>query len=335
MVVEDELWIRNAVIEMIERLQGPFTVIAEAVNGEEAWKLLNVYWPDVVITDIMTPQQDGLWLVQQIFEHQLPVVGLILSGYDNFQYAKQAMRYGVTEYMLKPVDEDELLGALQRSLKKLEGLSDARERVILIHRFLDSLPEIDQQTLMREQGELVQEMMSSKNVHPAVIHSLLRMLSTKWNELLQEIDSNFVRIPLQSERSEGICSHVKELAEHWMRLHSKHGDMNVKASIKKACDYLQDHFTEEVTLTAMAKYVHMSVSYFSMVFKKTTGISFVQYVNQLRMNKAKELLLNPEFKIYEVADSSGFVSLPYFNRMFKQVEGVSPGDFRKRMGIQT
>ncbi|TVY11312.1 response regulator [Paenibacillus cremeus] len=335
LIAEDEVWIRSALTEMIERLDAPFTVVAGAANGEEAWRLLNVYWPNIVITDIMMPEKDGLWLVEQIYDGQLPVVSLVLSGYDNFQYARQAMRYGVTEYMLKPVDEEELLGALNRSLKKLEGLADAHGRVVLLQRFLDRLPELDQQTLMREQSELL-EQLNAKTAHPAVGRSLIRMLSVKWNALLQEMDPQFVRIPFPCEcTDEKIHQHTKELAEHWIRSSSRHLDSAVKASIKKASDYLQKHFKDEVSLSVVAGHVHMSVSYFSMIFKKTSGVSFVQYINQLRLNEAKSLLLNPELKIYEVAELSGFVSLPYFNRTFKQMEGLSPGDYRKRMGIWT
>jgi len=77
----------------------------------------------------------------------------------------------------------------------------------------------------------------------------------------------------------------------------------------------------------------LSVSHFSSLFKKSTGLTYLNYVNQLRIQKAKELLLVPETKIYEVADQVGFVSLPYFNRVFKQLVGTTPLEFRKRHRI--
>jgi two-component system response regulator YesN len=77
----------------------------------------------------------------------------------------------------------------------------------------------------------------------------------------------------------------------------------------------------------------MSVSHFSALFKRSTGVTYLNYVNNKRIEKAKELLLVPELKIYEVADKVGFASLPHFNRIFKQEAGVTPLEYRKRLGI--
>ena len=119
LVAEDEMWIRSAIVEMIERFDLGFKVVAEANDGREAWNLINELWPNVIITDIVMPQMDGLSLIQKCDEYKLSIVPIVISGYENFNYAQQAMRYGASEYLLKPVAADELKRALQRSIERL------------------------------------------------------------------------------------------------------------------------------------------------------------------------------------------------------------------------
>lgn len=140
LIAEDEQWIRDAVAEMIEKLGPQFTVIGEVGNGEEAWNVIQEHWPSIVVTDIMMPRKNGLWLCEQIHQMNLPIITIIVSGYDNFQYARQAMRFGINEYVLKPVDEAELHEAFRRSMKRLEGMAELHDGVLRIQQFIDRLP---------------------------------------------------------------------------------------------------------------------------------------------------------------------------------------------------
>ncbi|MCL6459618.1 MAG: AraC family transcriptional regulator, partial [Gorillibacterium sp.] len=101
----------------------------------------------------------------------------------------------------------------------------------------------------------------------------------------------------------------------------------------QVCEYIDAHYYENFTLARMADMSHMSVSYFSMLFKKTTGQTFLNYLNLVRLQKAKELLREPDLKIYEIADMAGYTSLPYFNRIFKQIVQITPVEYRRRLGL--
>lgn len=89
LVAEDEVWIRNGIVEMIERFGLDFKVVAEASNGKEAWNLINEFWPNVVITDIVMPELDGLSLLRKCDEYKLSIVPIVISGYENFSYAQR------------------------------------------------------------------------------------------------------------------------------------------------------------------------------------------------------------------------------------------------------
>lgn len=91
-------------------------------------------------------------------------------------------------------------------------------------------------------------------------------------------------------------------------------------------------YREELSLGEVANQVNVSAGYFSLLFKKATGINFVEYVARFRVEKAKNLLQNPKFRISEVAFDVGFQSLSQFNRTFLRFAGVSPRGYRASLG---
>lgn len=98
--------------------------------------------------------------------------------------------------------------------------------------------------------------------------------------------------------------------------------------VTQAKAYAQAHLTEHITLTALARHVHLSPYYFCHLFKKTTQLSFVDYVNRLRIEKASGQLADPGARISEVASTCGFDSLSHFDRTFKRYTGQSPKQYR-------
>jgi AraC-like DNA-binding protein/ligand-binding sensor protein len=101
--------------------------------------------------------------------------------------------------------------------------------------------------------------------------------------------------------------------------------------IAKARAYIQEHQTEELSLSQVAKAVNMSSYYFCKMFKKITGINFTDYVARVRIEKSKNLLLNPNLRVSEIAFEVGFQSLTHFNRVFKKILGQSPTDYRAQL----
>ena len=98
--------------------------------------------------------------------------------------------------------------------------------------------------------------------------------------------------------------------------------------ITKAKKFIEDHQTEDISLSAVAKAVNTSSFYFCKIFRKVTGINFTDYVARLRIERAKNLLLNPNLRISEIAYEVGFQSLTHFNRVFKRILGQSPTEYR-------
>jgi len=104
-------------------------------------------------------------------------------------------------------------------------------------------------------------------------------------------------------------------------------------AIAQARTYIRDHSDDELSLTAVAQTVNMSATYFSAKFKEMAGINFVDYVARTRVEKARNLLLDPNRRVSEVAFVVGFQSLSQFNRTFKKVAGQSPRDYRAKLPL--
>lgn len=101
-IADDEEYVRSLLTKNINQSLEDFEVIATAENGEEAVELVESLKPDILITDILMPFLSGLELIRKIQEMNFPIKTVIISGYDDFNYAKQALTLGVTDYLLKP-----------------------------------------------------------------------------------------------------------------------------------------------------------------------------------------------------------------------------------------
>jgi AraC-like DNA-binding protein len=102
--------------------------------------------------------------------------------------------------------------------------------------------------------------------------------------------------------------------------------------IWKARRFIEEHSTEELSLGKVAKAVNINSNHLSEKFKQVTGVNFVDYVAQVRFNKARDLLLNSNLRISEIAFAVGFQSLSQFNRVFKKLSGKSPTKYRASKG---
>ncbi|MNJ59508.1 HTH-type transcriptional activator Btr [compost metagenome] len=92
--------------------------------------------------------------------------------------------------------------------------------------------------------------------------------------------------------------------------------------------YVETHIEEAISLQGVAGYVHLNGSYFSFLFKEQCQMNFSEYVIRRKLQKAKELLLKTNLPIAEIADRTGYKRVKYFNKLFKEYEGMSPGRYR-------
>jgi two-component system, response regulator YesN len=151
-----------------------------------------------------------------------------------------------------------------------------------------------------------------------------------WNKVDLGVLMDYISKMDSSETLEeltGLFHEAKHECEILLESESRHPHTDNEL-LDKALMYIHDHFTQEMTLQHVADHIHISRNYFSILFKRFMKINFIDYVIDLRINKAKELLSRTSLKVYEVAGESGFNDVKYFSKLFKKLTGLSPGDYR-------
>lgn len=108
LIIDDEFYIRKGIRNAIDWNSVGVEIVGEAKDGEEGLELFLSLEPDLVLTDIRMPFLDGLELIEKITSYQVNCGIIVLSGYDEFEYAQSALRYGVLDYLLKPIDKEKL-----------------------------------------------------------------------------------------------------------------------------------------------------------------------------------------------------------------------------------
>ncbi len=240
MVVEDEPLIRENIIKKIESLKLPLTLCAQVNDGVSAIRSIPLLLPQLIITDIRMPQCDGLELARFITENYPSIKTVILSGYGEFSYAQEAMRYHVCDYLLKPLKTDALQETLQRVLLSLD----------------------------------------SQN----------RQLSS---------------------------------------LHFNAYDMTSEKICRLMLDYFQQHYKNDISMSALAETLGFSMEYLARIFKKEAGLSPSKYLTNLRINEAKLLLLShPSLEVGHIGELVGYKDAFYFSRVFKIHMKMTPSEYR-------
>ena len=333
LVAEDEIWIRNAIVEMTARSGNDYKVIGEAADGEEAWELINHLWPVILVTDIVMPKKDGLWLVQQISDNVLPVVSIVISGYDKFSYAQTCIKYGVVEYLLKPVIEEQFHEALNRCKARIGSLSVMHQKLSGIRDFIDSMQDSGSETLIAKVNIIVNEIFYLKGVEKNQRNALFSIFASSLNEMHKNINSICDIAVYNTDDYDSVSKYFESQVETWIRRYQRFTGISNKQVIKKVNENTKNHYKEDLRLKEIADLANLSISRFCAVFKKETNDTFVNFLNSIRIEKAKSLLLNSDYRVHEVAEMTGFLSLQYFNRVFRNTTGLTPSEYRKKDDI--
>lgn len=121
LIADDETFVRSLLEKNLQASGLAIQICASAEDGEEALqKALEVH-PDIIVTDISMPFKNGLELIRELQEQGIVTKNIIISGYDEFDYAKTAIALGVTDYLLKPLMPQELISAFEKIIRELDG----------------------------------------------------------------------------------------------------------------------------------------------------------------------------------------------------------------------
>lgn len=247
LIVDDEKWIREGLRYTINWEELDISEIIEAEDGGEAFEKVQEFSPDIIITDIRMPDFDGLILSSMVREKYPKTKIIIISGYQDFDYTKQAISLGVSDYILKPINENEILETVKKCINAIE-----------------------KEGLRQKEHE-----------------------------------------DLKTQVNEGIKND------------------GIRKIIQEVIDYVEQHYNRKISLTTAAEHVYLNPSYLSKLFCEELGEPFTRFLMRVRINKAKDMLKDPRVKVYEVAERVGYNDIKYFIKVFKDIEGSTPTDYRE------
>ncbi|AFH64117.1 response regulator transcription factor [Paenibacillus caseinilyticus] len=513
MIVDDEKNIRLGLSAMISREFPEEYRIELACDGAEALAKLEGGGTDLLITDIRMPKMDGIALMKRIREMDRRPLLLVLSGHDDFAYAKEAIQCEVKGYLLKPIVREELFAALRRlegELRRQEELSSrlaagsgrfdalraSQLAYILLHPGMEEsevrerlesvgaggfgpgwaagvlrfpaaerpqrleeavsrlerlLPEGGAEVLRRvpvlldkdrnlvllgegaEVGRLLEEALAGGSasglraglsfcrkeglplrqiylealsamrsgflyagggvrryeappssgtaaVPLELIRRLSNLLGTRRSTEVRALLSQLLD-PGKARASgvayvEAVSRSLNELvfdqvfhaygeeSVEILRLYKKAGSIDhfdqyheyvhsveqltelldqyiasIRAvhadhkEIKRAVQYIEENYAKNLNMAMVSNHVSLSYTYFSQAFKEYTGENFVGYLKKVRIRRAKELLEREDGRIYEIAEQVGFENTKQFNRVFKEMEGITPMEYRSKRSL--
>lgn len=356
LVVDDEPLIRTSLSSKIEHHNEETVVSGNAANGAKALEWLNGHYADLCVTDVKMPVMDGLALIRHLNEQYPWMSAVVVSSYDEFEYARASMQLGAMDYIVKPIDQEQLGGALDRAAGELSARRRAQAALLLM-RHLPHHQELLQrwvreiQTVQLETMPLlVVDTLECLESWTGEQFYLLNPLSMAWLALIvEELKKERLEIELQEGKDLGLgektieasqvrayfrlCA-VRRLEEGAIRIFREtktQKDQPSRRAVEEVKAYIQAHYAEKLNLQELADQVAISRNYFAQLFKQETGITIWSYLVQLRMNKARELLLSTDNKIYEISSEVGYDNSVHFSQLFKEHYGLTPAEYKKRM----
>ena len=495
MLVDDEKLILQGLMNIIEWEDIGLRVVQTAQNGYDALEIFKDNPVDIIITDINMPKLTGLELIREVRNINSKTKFIILTGYDEFTYAREAIKYGVESYILKPIDEDELQETLVKIKKDLENKNNEMNKLIdknnklikymsgksnenyiysmkdilsiniegqtynvaniiinnkeedylyidkiikkytiekceIIHSYDNQvilinswekntskdtrvkyyenikeklIEELNKEVFIsignnvedikklgesynkakklkkytlteginkciyeekikcikekkinfKEEIENINKLIigkNSKDIGKYILNVLLKKdltpqniydFSIKLIILVNDIYDEFkldkkyagdslssLIIELCNENSrENIKSFLTSEIEELIEIMSINSE-RYSPIIQQIVNVINNKYYEDITLKALAKKYNVNNSYLGQMFAKETGNSFSEHLNKVKNSKAKELILNTNMRINDIANAVGYIDTSYFYRKFKNHYGVSPSTLR-------
>lgn len=334
-----------------------FVIASEASSGREALSRLFSEPVDLLITDIRMPVVDGIELTKKVFEDRLCKCVVLMSQFSDFEYARQGIAIGAFDYLLKPIEETDLLKTLQRAyayiserdeqLSKIDYLNHVLTNQVSGHYPEDMLRQLIQnisdgsgeapstakkmlETIWSEFGF---DLLKSAYVINRVLGDLKEAVNKEfpWMCKLSETagtqSADFSRFGDFLEMEDAFLKVVQEITGTVSRFELGIGNSKL---VRMACKYVLENIDAQISLQILSKKLFISSSYLSLLFKEKTGMNLIDYITFAKMERAKLLLKDFSLKNYEIAEKLGF-SIEYFSKLFKKIFGITPTKYRSML----
>ncbi|WP_068505141.1 response regulator transcription factor [Paenibacillus kribbensis] len=348
LIVDDEQWNLNLIRKVGKWGKLGMEVVGEANDGIEAVQLLDTIKPQIVITDMRMPGVDGVGLLEVLNDCYPAIRSIVVSGYEDFTYTKHAIRYKAVDYLLKPIDEEELNCALSKCKAEIENAKEGNRTVApnsewsrsvallkkqLSYHFNDLnasgiqrvLSQLEQKQLLFADGASGMTARLAEELHVLLLELLAE--NELKDERRQVLDEELVQHKSTPKMTvTAICDEYLSALERLIQRRKFKNKLNVE----EVRQFIDRHFDEPLSRDRLSRLFYVSKVYISKTFKQRYGCNITDYVLKVRMTKARDWLVEERLSIKAVAEMSGYDDISYFHRVFKKHFGVAPGEMRKQ-----
>lgn len=329
LIVDDMEAIRN----MIRRLPvwgdvSGFIISAEAKDGEEALEQFKDNDFDLVISDIRMPKLDGIELIKELKDVSPDTITVLLTDYAEFTFAKEAIEYGVLDYLVKPVVKD----GMEKVLLKARNILDQRKKQLNFFYpekyVLDAREKICQGNYKGiEEIITIEETIKFRTRdNQANTDMLLEKLEMDIKDLVtnEYIWLKYYLGEKMAYKLDVWLPYVIELINEFPAINSKN------QYVRKIARHILGNIEQDISMNDLAENLYLTKNYLGELFKQETGISVTEFINNAKVKRAVILLIETELKWYEIALKLGYNNIEYFTKIFKKIMGVTPQNFRQR-----
>lgn len=379
-IADDEKLILKNLTQIIDWQGLDCEIIGTAESGQEVMGIIESQHVDLLLTDISMPEMNGIDLLKTVNKIDHKPMVILISGYDDFKYAKEGIKNNAFDYILKPIDYEELELCVKRALNKIkkQKVSIYEHEKYAIYELITS-GKVDPQ-INNKQALYFSVIVKNYMEDIELIFTNNADFLSKWNANLfvyklserevmivvemakhfinqaADITDAFSQQLLHASSDQCIIS-VGKVVEQVIEVKNSvdtakellkyenyiSGNVLTEERLKKeykpsqsaadmmeeALEYIRYNFQTDLGVEQTAEQVGLSVSYFCSLFKQKTGLTFLDYVTNIRMEYACLFLQNTELKTYEIAEKVGYSDQRYFSQVFKKKMKKTPSEYRK------
>lgn len=336
-IVEDEHLEIEAIKLILSQYGKNIEVVGEASSGRVALEEIGRLNPDIILLDINIPEINGIDVLRTVKKEDEEKKVILITAFNEFDFAHQAIKARVDDFLLKPIRPQQLMDSINQSISELK--SNAKER------FDEKMNEVVFSVIQKKYSDSRDaltnyiDMVYDYHVHDIIaIQNEMRNLIGELNVIAKDMCDCPLNSPLGSQNHMqfvNLYKHPYDLKVEIMKNIDKIFDCILESkdprenSIDDILNYIDRNCNKDISLDQVGEYANMSSYYLSKIFKKETGVNFVTYLTDRKIEIAKEMLVYTDVPIINIALDLSYHEPNYFSKVFKKSTGRTPTEYRK------
>lgn len=350
-IIDDESLFRQYLRNSFDWTTLGFNICWEARDGEEALDLFKNVVPDLALIDITMPFMDGLRLSTKVKELYPSTYIVLVTGHEEFEYARKAIKLGVKDYILKPFNKEELIKTISEvkhlfdeannkklfsKLDKNEGTKNFYSNTLYEEILMDL--KLQYKDSIIDKINLIFNEISEKQISIEFVYGISTSLIAVCLNFIDSSGHSIGQILGENNNIYDKLDNVEDLSElkvlidnifiSTLNYFNSFGLSKGKKVVIQAKNYIDNNYhKDDLCLDKICQQVYVNESYLRSLFKKELGITISEYITSVRMNKAKELIKKGGIRFSDLCEAIGYSDPAYFSKCFKKYFGISPKDY--------